>query len=146
MIKQAFKINKTPLPWTKAISAGICAAIPVLVGLTLGNFQYGLLAGIGSFTYLYVMNEPYAQRAKKLFFVLLGMTLSVGLGTLLASAIMVGVIGTIATFIFGALKIPGPAGIFFILGFLMSTGMPVDPILAPLRAGLVFRRGVCLGA
>ena len=145
-IKQAFKINKRSLPWTKAISAGICAAIPVLLGLVLGNFQYGLLAGIGSFTYLYVMNEPYSQRAKKLFFVLLGMTLSVGLGTLasapLASAIMVGIIGTIATFIFGALKIPGPAGIFFILGFLMSTGMPVDPALAPLRAGLVFLGGV----
>ncbi|WP_243864799.1 FUSC family protein [Paenibacillus castaneae] len=142
MIDHAFTINKRPLPWTKAISAGICSGIPVLVGLLAGKFEYGLMAGIGSFTYLYVFNIPYAQRAKKLFFALLGMSISVGLGTLLApfpiaSALVVGLIGAIATFIFGALRIAGPAAIFFVLGFAMATGMAIDPSLAPFRAGLV---------
>lgn len=147
MIQQAFEIKQNPFPWSKAIKAGFCAAIPALIGWLLGNITYGLQAGIGGFTYLYVFNEPYAQRAKKLFFVLIGMTLSVGLGTLVApipllSAFMVGIIGTLATFIFGALQIPGPAAVFFILGFAMTTGMPIDPTLAPLRAGLVFLGGV----
>lgn len=146
-IQQAFKINKIPLPWAKAISAGICSGIPPLIGLILGNLQYGLLAGIGAFTYLYVFNIPYAQRAKKLFFVLIGISLSVGLGTLLApfpfaSAITVGLIGAIATFIFGSLRIIGPAAIFFVLAFAMSTGMALDPSLAPLRAGLVLLGGI----
>jgi len=145
-IQQAFRINNTPLPWTKAIPAGICAGLPPLIGLLLGNFQYGLLAGIGCFTYLYVFNVPYVQRAKKLFWALIGMTLSVGLGTLLApfpliSAVAVGAIGAIATFIFGSLRISGPAAIFFVLGFAMATGMTVDPSLALLRAGLVFLGG-----
>jgi uncharacterized membrane protein YccC len=75
------------------------------------------------------------------------MSISVGLGTLLAptpiaSAIMVGLIGAIATFVFGALKIPGPAAIFFVLGFTMTTGMPLDPALAPLRTGLVLLGGI----
>jgi len=145
-VMQAFAIKKSPLPWEKAISAGICAGFPVLLGLLFGNIAYGLIAGIGSFTYLYTFNVPYAHRAKKLFFCLLGMTFSVGLGTLLApfpfaTAIAVGMIGMIGVFIFGAFQIPGPSAIFFVLGFLMATGMPVDPSLAPLRAGLVFLGG-----
>jgi len=145
-LRQAFEVKKTPFPWTKAISAGICTGVPAMIGLILGNLHMGLIAGIGSFTYLYMFNEPYAKRAKKLGSVMIGMALSVGIGTLLApspiaSAIMVGIIGFIATFVFGALKIPGPAAIFFVLGFTMTTAMPMDPAQAPLRAVLVLSGG-----
>src|SRR5437870_2680862 len=117
-IQQAFKVNKIPLPWNKAIRAGICSGLPPLIGLILGNLQYGLLAGLGGLTYLYVFNIPYAQRAKKIFSALLGMTISVALGSILApfwlaSAITVGIIGAVGTFIFGSLRIAGPAAIFF---------------------------------
>ncbi|PKR85437.1 FUSC family protein [Heyndrickxia camelliae] len=145
-LKQAFEVKKTPFPWTKAVSAGICTGLPAMIGLMLGNLHFGLIAGIGSFTYLYMFNEPYATRAKKLGSVMIGMSLSVGIGSLLApspiaSAIMVGIIGFIATFVFGALKIPGPAAIFFVLGFTMTTAMPLDPTQAPLRAALVLSGG-----
>ncbi|WP_244933634.1 FUSC family protein [Neobacillus mesonae] len=147
LIKQAFKIKKNPLPWTKAVCAGSCAAIPSLIGLLTGNLAYGMQAGIGAFTFLYVFNEPYAQRAKKLFWVMIGLSLSVGVGTILApfpifSALMLGVIGAVGTFIFGALQIPGPAAIFFILCFSMTSGMPINPALAPVRAGLVLLGGL----
>ncbi|WP_235846867.1 FUSC family protein [Neobacillus soli] len=147
VVKKALEINKNPFPWTKAISAGFCAAIPAFIGLLTGNLAYGMQAGIGGFTYLYVFNEPYAQRAKKLFWVMIGLSLSVGIGTMLAPyswlfAFMVGVIGAVATFIFGALKIPGPAAVFFVLCISMTSGMPIDPTLAPLRAGLVLLGGL----
>ncbi|MFF2445869.1 FUSC family protein [Neobacillus sp. NPDC058068] len=145
--KQAFEIKKNPFPWKKAICAGFCAAIPALIGLLSGNLAYGMQAGIGGFTFLYVFNEPYAQRAKKLFWVMIGLSLSVGLGTMLAPypwlfALMVGVIGAVGTFIFGALQIPGPAAVFFVLCFSMTSGMPIDPALAPLRASLVLLGGL----
>lgn len=145
-IKQAFAVNKNPLPWMKAFSAGVCAGLPVLVGYLLGSLEYGLVAGLGGLTYLYVFNIPYAFRAKKLFFALIGLSIVMGLGTLVApypfvSAFVVALIGAIGTFLFGALRITGPAAIFFVLAFLMGTGMPVDPSLAPLRAGLVFLGG-----
>lgn len=145
-IKQAFTVNKNPLPWTKAFSAGVCAGLPVLVGYLLGNLEYGLIAGLGGLTYLYVFNIPYAFRAKKLFFALIGLSIVMGLGSAFApypfvSAFIVAIIGAIVTFLFGALRITGPAAIFFVLAFLMATGMPVDPSLAPLRAGLVFLGG-----
>ena len=145
-IKQAFVVNKTPLPWMKAFSAGICAGLPVLIGYFFGSLEYGLIAGLGGLTYLYVFNIPYAFRAKKLFFALIGLSIAMGLGTLFApypfvSAFVVALIGSIGTFLFGALRITGPAAIFFVLAFLMGTGMPVDPSLAPVRAGLVFLGG-----
>ncbi len=133
---QAFEIKKTPLPWNKAILAGVSSAFPALVGLLLGDLQAGLAAGIGGFTYLYMFNEPYAERAKKLFFVMIGLSLSIGLGMLLAPypfvfSLMAGVLGFLFTFLFGALKIPGPAAIFFVLVFTITSAMPIDPSLAP---------------
>ncbi|MGE7766369.1 FUSC family protein [Peribacillus sp. NPDC096540] len=144
--KQAFEIKKNPFPWIKALSAGIAAALPVFIGLLLGNFEYGLLAGIGGFSYLYVFNQPYEQRAKKIFFVMWGLSLSVVLGTLLApyqlgTAIVMGIIGACVFFIFGALNITGPSAIFFVLSFALATGMPIDQSLAPLRGGLVLLGG-----
>jgi uncharacterized membrane protein YccC len=144
--KQSFEMKKNPFPWVKAFSAGLAAALPVFIGLLFGNLEYGLLAAIGGFTYLYVFDIPYVQRAKKIFFAMLGISLSVFLGSLLAPyplvvAIAMGLIGALVIFIFGALKITGPSALFFILSYAMATGMPVDPTLAPLRAGLVLLGG-----
>lgn len=103
---------------------------------------------MGGFAYLYVFNIPYAQRAKKIFLVVLGLTVVMYLGTIsapypLAVAILMGIIGAIAIFVFGALKIAGPSAVFFVLVFAMATGMPINPDEALLRAGLVFLGG-CL--
>lgn len=146
IIKQALQVNKKPFPWLKAFSAGLAAALPVIIGLAFGNLQYGLIAGLGGFTYLYVFNIPYAQRAKKIFSVVLGLTLVTYFGTIsapypLAVAILMGIIGAVVIFVFGALKIAGPSAIFFVLVFAMSTGMPIHPDEAFLRAGLVFLSG-----
>lgn len=148
IIKQALQVNKKPFPWLKAFSAGVAAALPVIIGLAFGHLQYGLIAGLGGFAYLYVFNVPYAQRAKKIFSVVLALTLVTYLGTIsapypLAVAILMGIIGATAIFVFGALKIAGPSAIFFVLVFAMTTGMPVNPDEAFLRAGLVFLSG-CL--
>ena len=146
IIKQALAVNKRPFPWFKAFCAGVAAALPVMIGLLWGSLEYGLIAGLGSFTFLYAFNIPYAQRAKKLFSVVIGMTLVTTLGTLsaphpLATAILIGMIGATVIFIFGALKITGPSAIFFVLVFAMTTGMPIHPEQAPLRAALVFLSG-----
>lgn len=143
---QAFEIKRNPLPWNKAILAGVSAAFPAWIGLMLGDLQSGLAAGIGGFTYLYMFNEPYAERAKKLFFVMIGLSLSIGLGMLLAPypfifSLMTGVLGFLFTFLFGALKIPGPAAILFVLVFTITSAMPIDPSLAPMRSGLTLLGG-----
>ncbi|WP_409272821.1 FUSC family protein [Neobacillus sp. SCS-31] len=146
IFKQALTVNRKPFPWLKAFSAGLAASLPVFIGLLVGNLEYGLIAGMGGFAYLYVFNIPYAQRARKIFFAVLGMTLASALGTIaapypLAVAVLMGIIGAVGIFIFGALKIKGPSAIFFVLVFAMTTGMPVHPELVWVRAGLVFLGG-----
>ena len=56
-------------------------------------------------------------------------------------AILLGLIGAVGTFIFGALQIPGPASIYFVIVFAMTSASHADPSLAPLRAGLVLLGG-----
>jgi uncharacterized membrane protein YccC len=143
LIKQAFKLNKNPFPWEKAISAAICGGFPVLIGLLLNQVRFGLLGAIGGFTYLYVFNEPYAARVKKIFFIAIGITLSVTLGTLVAPypvliIVIVGLIGAVTTFIFGILKIVGPAAVFFVLSFTMTTGIQINQSDIPIFIAVVF--------
>lgn len=67
ILKQALTVNRKPFPWVKAFSAGLAASLPVIIGLLFGNLEYGLIAGLGGFTYLYVFSIPYAQRAKNYY-------------------------------------------------------------------------------
>ncbi|GAF07163.1 FUSC family protein [Paenibacillus pini] len=147
LLKQALEIKKTALPWNRAISAGLCLGLPSLIGYLMGNLPYGLLAGIGAFTYLYVGNEPYALRARKLFYTALGMSFSFVLGSLLAaypvlSAFVLGMIGAVATFIFGALQFKGPAALFFVLNFALASGKTISPSQVLIEGTLVFLGGM----
>ncbi|PSA90761.1 FUSC family protein [Bacillus atrophaeus] len=146
-IKDVFCINANPLPWKRAVGSGIASGFPIFIGALLGHVDYGLAASIGGFTYLYTGGEPYSKRAVKLLLVAIGLAVSFGLGTLLAGtfwsmAIVLGLIGAAAVFTFGAFGIQGPAPMFFVLAFLVSSGLPVDPSEAPLRAGLAFLGGL----
>lgn len=146
-VRQSFKSNNRALNWKKAIIAGICAGFPVLIAFYLGKIELGFLSAIGGYSYIYVANEPYAFRAKKIFFCVLGISISIGLGTLVAPnpllvIIILGLIGAVSTFLFGLFKIPGPAALFFVLAFVMSTGMPINPSQALFRFGLVFASGL----
>ncbi|MEF2965248.1 FUSC family protein [Paenibacillus sp. M1] len=144
--KQAFQLQNKPFPYLKALRAAFVSAFPVVIGILFNHLDYGLLASLGGFTYLYVFNQPYAQRARRIFVIMLGLTLSVILGTLMApyplgAAVVMTFVGAVPVFIFGALRITGPSAIFFVLTYAMATGMPVDLSLAPLRGGLVFLGG-----
>ncbi|CEG25804.1 FUSC family protein [Bacillus sp. B-jedd] len=144
--QSAFIYKKNPFPWRKAICAGLASSLPILLGLLFGHMKLGLAAGMGGFAYLYVFNQPYAQRAKMLFLIVAGLALSMALGILLAPyplgmAIGLGITGAVGIFIFGALRITGPSAIFFVLCFAIASGIPATPADAPIRGGLVFLGG-----
>ncbi|WP_069838726.1 FUSC family protein [Bacillus sp. F56] len=143
IVKDAFRIHANPFPWKKAIGSGFASGFPVLVGALAGHTDYGLTASIGGFVYLYAGGESYKKRALKLLLVSIGIALSFCLGTLLSGtlwimAAVLGLVGAAAMFIFSALGIQGPAPMFFVLAFLVSSGLPADPSQALLRAGLTF--------
>lgn len=143
IMKQFFRLKKLPNPWQKSIGIAICTGVPMLLGLIFNQAHWSALGGLGSFAYLYVTNETYYRRAKKMFCVVIGFTLTVFLGTLVAPypflvVILLGLIGVLATFLFGVLRIPGPAAIFFVLVYLMITSMPYDQGAAFERSFIVF--------
>ncbi|KXJ34531.1 hypothetical protein AX282_07515 [Bacillus spizizenii] len=147
IVKDAFRIHAHPFPWKKAIGSGIASGFPVLIGALAGHTDYGLTASIGGFVYLYAGGESYKKRALKLLSVSIGIALSFGLGTLLSDTVwmmaaVLALIGAAAMFIFSALGIQGPAPMFFVLAFLVSSGLPADPSQAMFRAGLTFLGGI----
>ncbi|PTU29718.1 FUSC family protein [Bacillus subtilis] len=147
IMKDAFRIHANPFPWKKAIGSGFASGFPVLVGALAGHTDYGLTASIGGFVYLYAGGESYKKRALKLLLVSIGIALSFCLGTLLSGtlwmmAAVLGMVGAAAMFIFCALGIQGPAPMFFVLAFLVSSGLPADPSQALFRAGLTFLGGI----
>ncbi|MEC1549144.1 FUSC family protein [Bacillus rugosus] len=147
IVKDAFRIHANPFPLKKAIGSGIASGFPVLIGALAGHTDYGLTASIGGFVYLYAGGESYKKRALKLLLVSIGIALSFGLGTLLSGmvwmmAAVLGLIGAAAMFIFSALGIQGPAPMFFVLAFLVSSGLPADSSQALFRAGLTFLGGI----
>ncbi|MBS7819330.1 FUSC family protein [Wohlfahrtiimonas chitiniclastica] len=143
MIREAIAVNERSFPWERAIGAGIAMTLPIFIGLWLNLLPYGLMAGLGGFTYLYAFRLPYAHLSKRLLFVGATIVLSSLLGSLtapypIAVAVVMGAIAAVTLFIFNALKFIGPSAIFFVLIFALTADMPhVDLAGALMRAGLV---------
>lgn len=143
LVKDIVTINKNPINWTKPIGAAICGGLPILIGLLLNQSRYGILASVGGFAYLYMFNEPYVQRMKKMFLIGIGLTITVDLGIIVKPypaliVFTVAIIGAAVNFIFGVLKIAGPGPIFFIMAFTMFTGIELSNEEIPLVIFLVF--------
>lgn len=47
MWKEVYRFNKTDRAWHLPIVAGSCVAIPLLVGLLIGDIEAGKLASLG---------------------------------------------------------------------------------------------------
>ncbi|MBU5211690.1 FUSC family protein [Heyndrickxia oleronia] len=144
-----FHINRTPkYPWKKAISAAITMGLPFLIGALFGHIEWGLLAGIGGFTSLYVHNESYKQRAIKLIIVNIGLVVSFALGIIcgfsfLSTSLILGIISFLSTFICSAYKVLPPSGYFFVLVCGIGTGLQMTLTAALLPIGIALMGG-CL--
>lgn len=129
--REAFRIKPIPLNWFRGIGSAISVGIPSLIGFLIGDPALGILASVGGFTFLYVSNEPYSQRAVRLFWIALGLTASFTLGALssyndVLMVLMFGVIGFISTLLFKLFEIVGPGGLFIVLAYAIGTSMPHD--------------------
>ncbi|WP_455538897.1 FUSC family protein [Terrisporobacter sp.] len=131
IIKQSFKLNKVPVSLERMICAAICSGLPIILGFLFNQPKYGMWGSLGGFTYMYVFNEPYAQRLKKMFLLAISVTICATLGIVLSPhpwliILAAGLIGGVSVFAFGALKIPGPSAIFLIMIFTMTSGIPIN--------------------
>ncbi|MFC7677301.1 FUSC family protein [Paenibacillus sp. GCM10028914] len=114
--------------WFRGVGSAISVGTPALLGILMGNPALGILASIGGFTFLYVSNETYAQRAARLFWIAVGLTASFTLGAFCSyntslMVIMFGIVGGLSTLMFNLFRITGPGGMFFVLAYAVGTSM-----------------------
>lgn len=146
-LKTIFKPKSAGYPWAKAIRIAVSMGGPLLAGALMGQVSLGLIAAIGSLSNIYVNNEPYLQRAKRIIAMGFGLMLAIGLGILAGgnvwlTAFTIGSVGTLAFFLCEAWRIPKPSGYFFVLVCSIATGFPLPPSAAPLVAGIAGIGGV----
>ncbi|WP_281759678.1 FUSC family protein [Alicyclobacillus hesperidum] len=145
-LHHAFLLRKAPWPWRRALGAGLCLFVPLLAATLAHRPLWGLLATIGGFTGIYTAAIPLRRLALKLAIVALGLSISLGLGTMSAAspasmAIVFALVGGCATFLCSALQVAPPGPFFFIMACAIGTGMPVDPVAAPARAAVALIGG-----
>ncbi len=145
-VRGAFRIQPVRYPWPKDLLAAVSVGVPLLGGALIGRLDYGLLASMGGFISLYVHNEPYAKRVRKLAIILIGLAVALGLGSVLAvspwtMALALGGVSFGSTFLAGAWRVPPPSGYFFVLVCAVGTGLPVDLASVPTRVGVLLFGG-----
>ena len=126
--------------WTTAAKAAIAMSSSFALASLLLGPQVGTLAALGSMTVLYEKNTPYAYRAVALGTVGLGFVAAVAVGSLAslnayASALAIGAVAGIATWLCQALRVDKPGPLFFVLVCAISTIAPGGLAEVPLHAG-----------
>lgn len=144
-IRRVLVINPAPGRWKFALRAGICMAVPVLIGWALGDTSAGLIAIIGGFTSLYGSGRPYRNRAGHLAGVALSFAAAVSLGDWAASITWLGLltvtlIAMVAVLVCHALAIGPPGAFMFVLGCAAGTAT-VTTHLPPWYIGLLVLAG-----
>ncbi|MDY0395837.1 FUSC family protein [Virgibacillus halophilus] len=96
----------------------------------------------GGLTAAYTNNEPYAQRAVRLFLILIGLSVSMGLGILSGSSLWlttftIAGVSTLAFFLCETWRVPKPSGFLFTLVCAVGTGLPIPVSSALSSSGLV---------
>lgn len=135
-LRNIFVINSVPRRWPFALRAGICMAVPVLVGWLAGDTTAGLIATIGGFTSLYGSGRPYLNRGAYLGVVAVCFAVAVALGDWASSTPWLGVltvtmIAAVATLVCHALSVGPPGAYMVVLACAAGTGTPATLHLSP---------------
>ncbi|MEV0672636.1 FUSC family protein [Mycobacterium sp. NPDC050441] len=135
-LRHIFVINSVPRRWPFALRAGICMAVPVLVGWLAGDTTAGLIATIGGFTSLYGSGRPYLNRGGFLAVVVVSFAAAVALGDWASSTPWLGVltvtmIAAVATLVCHALSVGPPGAYMVVLACAAGTGTPATLHLSP---------------
>lgn len=145
ILRRLLVLNPAPRRWPFALRAGICMAVPVLVGWLLGDAAAGLIATIGGFTALYGSGRPYLNRAGYLAVIALSFAVAVALGDWAAQVPALGlvtitVIAMVAVLVCHALSVGPPGAYMFMLGCAAGTATAAAH-LTPWRIGALVLAG-----
>lgn len=108
--------------------------VPLLIGILTGHVGNGLTALFGGFAYLYVWNEPYGERARRVALVALGIALAYVagafgsfFGVLWGAGLAIALVSIGAFILCEVLAVKAPASFFFIFACATGTGFVGSP-------------------
>lgn len=141
-IKTLLSLNTPGRPWHIALIATIAMAIPILVGIFIGQTANAILSCIGTLVILYIPRTHIAHRLLTLAVISLGLVMCFALGLSAgfnpyASALVLGLTAIVADFICRYYAIPAPGNFFFIFFTALGCTLPFDIASIPIRAGLI---------
>lgn len=144
-LRRMVTMNSTARRWPFALRAGVCMAVPVLVGWAAGDVAAGLVATIGGFTSLYGSGRPYMNRAMYLGAIAVSLAVVVALGswaaaTLWSGVLVVTIIAMAAVLICQALNIAPPGAYLPVLACAAGTGVAATH-LTPWHLGALVLAG-----
>lgn len=127
--------------WTQALRAAVAMSLSFTLVASLFNPSLGSLAALGSMTVLYEKNTPYVHRAGSLALVASGFVASVAVGSLSsvslwASAVAIGLVAGVATWLCQSLRVEPPGPFFFVLVCAIATIVPNGAGAVPQHAGV----------
>ena len=148
-IATMFALRDAKRRWPFALRAGVCTAVPVLVGSLAGDVEAGLVATLGALTSLYGSGRPYLVRSVQLAVVAASFAAVVvagiaatGVAAWLGVAMVV-LVSMVATLLCNAFETGPPGAFMFTLACSAGIGLH-DGHLSPARAGLLVLAGGAL--
>ncbi|MGB8408260.1 MAG: FUSC family protein [Mycobacterium sp.] len=145
VIERMLQLSPAPGRWRFALRAGICMAVPVLVGWRCGDTSAGLMATIGAFTALYGSGRPYLNRSAYLAAIAACFAFAVALGDWAAQIPWLGlvtitIIAVLAVLVCNALSVGPPGAYMFMLGCAAGTATAATH-LSPWHIGALVGAG-----
>lgn len=131
--RQLFKFNKTDRAWHLPVVAGICVAMPLLLGLLYNNIEAGKLASIGALVILYIQSNRLVNRMMILMVCGFGFIFSFAIGIVFSFNVWLTPL-ILAIYTFGVhyslnrLELVRPPGnFFFIMVASIAISLPHNP-------------------
>ncbi|WP_240622366.1 FUSC family protein [Staphylococcus lutrae] len=146
-LKKVVYLDIHKIDLQRGFRQGLLMLIPLLYGWIFNDFSSALLATIGTFANIYVFKGPFTSRIRSVVFAAMGLVVTMMIGTLTAGIpLLFGIfllfVAVIPYYVFNTLDIVGPASTFFIIGFSLSSVMPIEPSSFLIRGAIVGIGGI----
>lgn len=131
------------------VTVALAVGLPVVIGVALGSFAFGVIASLGGLVSLYMRQTPLPHRMVVLALATFGFCLSFSVCLLVGFSpglvvVALGLIAFGATFLCRYFSVPPPGSFFFIMVASIASSMPFDLSLLPVRTGVLMFG--CMGA
>lgn len=137
-----FQLKQTERLWHIPVLASLCSGIPLLIGLYLQHFNYGILSCTAGLVILYLPSANVAQRMITMLACSFGFMISFAIGIIFSfnpiiSAVVLGLLTFGVQWTATYLRMKPPGSFFFIMIASIASCMPFDLETIPLKVGLV---------